>query len=126
MVSERLEKITKAQNNLREALRRYRESDRKHDDIPFLTVCKTVEVLVEYLWKEFKQRVESEGLFAVSPKDAVRQAAAIGLIDAPDRWIAIVLARNDSVHDYFGIPEAEYIRLAEELIEKSVAIRWGN
>ena len=123
MVSERLAKIAKAQDNLREALKRYRKRE-ADDELPFLAVCKTVEILVEYLWKEFKQRVESEGLFAVSPKEAVRQAAAIGLINSPDRWIAIVLARNDSVRDYFGVPEPEYIRLAEELLERSAAIAW--
>jgi hypothetical protein len=119
----RLQKISKAAKNLESALELY-ANRRKTDEIPFLAVCKTVEVLMEYLWKEFKSRVEAEGLFAASPKEAVRQAAAIGLIDEPDKWIAIVLARNDSVHDYFGIPETEYVRLAHDLVQRSKRIEW--
>ena len=119
----RLQKISKAIKNLEAALELYAKR-RKADELPFLTVCKAVEVLMEYLWKEFKARVEAEGLFAASPKEAVRQAATIGLIDEPDKWIAIVLARNDSVHDYFGIPEAEYVRLAQDLVQRSKSIEW--
>lgn len=123
MVHGRTEKIEKGIKNLAQALEMY-EKRKKADELPFLALCKTVEVLVEYLWKEFKARVEAEGLFAVSPKEAMRQAASLGLITEPDRWIKIVLARNDSVHDYFGIPESDYVELARELLEKAKAISW--
>jgi len=123
MVHGRIEKIGNSIKNLEQALKLY-EKRKEGDELPFLALCKTVEVLMEYLWKEFKQRVETEGLFAVSPKEAIRQAATIGLIDEPDRWIKIVLARNDSVHDYFGIPEGDYVGLARELLVKSRAISW--
>lgn len=123
MVFVRLEKIRKAEGHLEQALEAYR-SRQQHDELPFLTVCKTVEVLMEYLWKEFKERAETEGLFAVSPKEAIRQAAALGIISEPDRWIKIILARNDSVHDYFGIPEPDYVELAGELLRRARAIRW--
>lgn len=122
MVQTRAEKIAKAIKNLEQSIRGY-ERREQGDDLPFLALCKTVEVLVEYLWKELKQRVEAEGLFAVSPKEAVRQAAVLGLISEPDRWIKIILARNDSVHDYFGIPESDYVALANELLEKARAFK---
>ena len=121
MVHTRLEKIAKAIKNLEQALSQY-EKKKSGDELPFLALCKTVEVLIEYLWKEFKHRIENEGLFAVSPKEAIRQAATIGLISEPERWIKIVLARNDSVHDYFGIPEQDYVMLARELAKKASAI----
>lgn len=123
MAPGRIEKIYKAALNLEQALAGY-ERRKKGDELPFLALCKTVEVLIEYLWKEFKERVESEGLFAVSPKESVRQAATIGLITEPERWIKIILARNDSVHDYFGIPEKDYVILAQELLGKARAIKW--
>ena len=123
MVHGRTEKIEKGIKNLAQALEMY-EKRKKVDELPFLALCKTVEVLVEYLWKQFKARVEAEGLFAVSPKEAMRQAASIGLITEPDRWIKIVLARNDSVHDYFGIPESDYVELARELLKKAKDISW--
>lgn len=125
MAPARIEKIGKATTNLKDALLMY-DNRKKAEELPFLALCKTVEVLIEYLWKEFKQRVEAEGLFAVSPKEAVRQAASIGLISEPERWIAIILARNDSVHDYFGIPEKDYVLLARELLVKARAIEWDK
>ena len=46
---------------------------------------------VEFVWKEFKDRVECQGLLAESPKEAARQAATIGLLTDPDKWISIIL-----------------------------------
>ena len=116
MESERVEKIEKARTQLKAALQLYhkKKGDRQ---LEFLTVAKAFEILFEYTWKRLKYRIEDEGLFAVSPKEAIRQAATLGLIEDPERWIACATARNDSVHDYFGIPEADYIKLVEEFLE---------
>ncbi len=116
MVSEKANKIEKSRKNLIRALEGYGNSS-KDDELPFLTVCKSLEVLFEYVWKELKNRVEEEGLFAVSPKEAIRQAARLEKITEPERWIAITNARNDSVHDYFGIPKSKYVELAAEFVK---------
>ncbi len=123
MVSKRQSKISKALDNLDAALQLY--SDRqKGNDLPFLTVCKALEVAFEYIWRELKSRVEVEGLFAVSPKEAIRQAAVLGLIGGVEEWIAIATARNDSVHDYFGIPEPKYVELAGKLLTLARKVKW--
>jgi len=124
MASEKLEKITKARAQLEEALKRYRHVKTERG-LEFLTVAKAYEVLFEYLWKTLKAKVEDEGLFASSPKEAIRQAATLRLIKKPERWLACATARNDSVHDYFGIPEPDYIKLVEEflVLSKGVGLR---
>ena len=123
MESKRMKKIEHASENLRSAIKIYYKRS-KDDELPFLTVCKTLEVLFEYLWKEFKGRIEDQGLFAASPKEAIKQAAVIGLIENPERWLLIAGARNDSVHDYFGIPEEKYISFAEEFLDLVGKIKW--
>ncbi len=55
-------------------------------------------------------------MFAPSPREAIKQAAALNIIDNVERWLAVLTARNDSVHDYFGVPEKEYLRLAKDLL----------
>jgi hypothetical protein len=118
MALQKQERITKARKQLEEALDRYRKAKGERD-LEFLTVAKAFEVLFEYVWKLLKTRVEGEGLFAPSPKESIRQAAAIHFIKKPERWLACATARNDSVHDYFGIPEDDYIALAKEFLSLS-------
>lgn len=109
-------RLPEAAGNLKAAIVAY-EKKKEGDPLPFLTLCKALEVLVEYAWKELKRQVEEQGLFAPSPREAIKQAATLGLIEEPQRWLAILTARNDSVHDYFGIPEKEYLRLSKELLK---------
>ena len=115
-VSENPERIRRARINLKSALDAYRKA-KGQGDLPFLTLAKTLEVLTEYTWKDLKTKVEEQGLFAPSPKEAIRQAATIGIIDDPESWLRVINARNDSVHDYFNIPEKDYAALAEKFLE---------
>ena len=114
------EKLLKSIKNLEDALREYSIPGSK-GDLPFLALCKAMEVVVEYCWKEMKYAVEAQGLFAPSPREAIRQAATLGLIDDPEKWQQILTARNDSVHDYFGIPERQYVEMAQHLLVLSGA-----
>ncbi len=110
-------KLPKSIETLRAALQEY--ESRGGGELPFLTVCKSLEIVVEYAWREMKKMVEAQGLFAPSPKEAIRQAASAGFISCPEKWMKILLARNDSVHDYFGIPEDRYIDFVKQLLEIS-------
>jgi hypothetical protein len=101
-----------ALKQLTEAIERYRRRD-PGDRLPFLAVAKGFEIAVEYGWRELKRRVESEGQEVLSPKDAVRKAARQGTIDDPKAWLEAIDARNDSVHDYFSIPESKFVKLAQ-------------
>ena len=102
--------------HLRGALEAY--SSRIEDDpLPFLTVTKAFEIAVEYGWRLLKYNVEDEGLEAVSPKAAVRAAEKLGTISDPQAWLDEIEARNASVHDYFGIAEVDFIKLAERFVD---------
>ena len=101
--------------NLAQALE-LSEEQFKNRNLHFLLITKAFENLVEYGWKELKVRVEDEGLEAQSPKEAVRAAAKLGFIKDPQLWIDCVNARNNSVHDYFGLPPESYVKLAEKFL----------
>lgn len=115
MASMRINKSSKAQKQLKQALEIY-EKSKENQDLFFLTVVKAFEVLIEYSWKELKIKVEDEGLEAPSPKEVVRQAAKIGLIENPELWLKAINARNLSVHDYFSLPEDDYLELCREFL----------
>lgn len=108
------ERQHKAIQDLIDALKRY-ESEPL--DLNFLTVSKAFENLVEHTWRSLKQQVEDEGLDAPSPKSAIKQAAKLELITEPEKWLNCLEARNNSVHDYFGISQEEYLELAKDLLE---------
>jgi len=113
MGSEKKNRRHKVVTHLGEALKRY---DADSSELNFLTVCKALENLMEQEWRDLKRSVEGEGLEANSPRSAFRQAAKLGLIEEPEAWLDALEARNNSVHDYFGITEKEYIDLARTVL----------
>ena len=54
---------------------------------------------------------------ALAPKVAVKEAAKLHLITKPEMWLKCIDARNNSVHDYFGISSVEYADLARGLLD---------
>lgn len=111
------EKIGSSLHKLEAALKFYDQGP-DPDGVKFLAVAKAFEVGVEYAWKELKRRVEAEGLDAITPKDAVRQAAKMGLIKSAESWIGYINARNSGVHDYWGLSEKEYLAAAREFLKE--------
>jgi nucleotidyltransferase substrate binding protein (TIGR01987 family) len=67
----------------------------------FYGIAKAFEVCFEYTWKHMRQYVVEEGLDAASPRDAIKQAANLELIDNLDRWLDYLRDRNLAVHDHF-------------------------
>lgn len=108
-------KLPKAMDNLGAALQDY---EKEKTELRFLTVSKTFEIAVEYGWRALKERVEDQGLDAPAPKMAVKEAARLEFIDTPEIWLDAIDARNDSVHDYFGISKAEYLDLAKSFLKE--------
>jgi len=107
--------------HLSEAVEAYKNSDKK-SELPFLALSKAFEIAIEYAWRELKSRVENDGLDAPSPKAAVKQAAKLGIVTSPELWIECIDARNNSVHDYFGITEEDYAELAEKFLQLAKGI----
>lgn len=118
MVEKRIKDIKKAIEQSDSAIKLY-QKEKGQEDLNFLMVVKSYEILVELAWKHFKDKVEDEGLSAPSPKESVRKAATIGLIDDPEKWIKYIEARNLSMHDYFGLDNQNFLKLASELIRSA-------
>ncbi|MBI4366681.1 MAG: nucleotidyltransferase substrate binding protein [Deltaproteobacteria bacterium] len=113
MPSNAPKKRHKAIEHLDAALAQYAKES---SELNFLTAAKAFEVAVEYEWRDLKRLVEDQGLDAPSPKMAVKLAARLQLIAEPETWMDCIDARNNSVHDYFGISEKEYISLAKTFL----------
>ena len=85
------------------------EKKAEKDEFYYNGIAKTFEVALEYAWKYLKIQIEGSGLEAPSPRDAIKQAGRIGLIDDVDLWLNCIRIRNIAVHDYLGITRNEYL-----------------
>jgi len=114
-------KLDQAINNLEIAIK---ESDQLASPvIANASISKCFEVALEYAWKFFKRRIESDGMEIYTPKDAIRAAASIGLIDNPELWISFIDNRNLSVHDYLGIEDKEYLESIKVFLRECKRLR---
>lgn len=117
MAQKEEKKRERALKDLRQALDFY-ERTKGDEPAAFLAVAKAFEVSVEYGWKELKQQIEERGVEDVfAPKDVIRKAAQVGIIDDAERWLDYIDARNDSVHDYYGMTQADYLKLARAYLK---------
>ena len=81
-----------------------------NDVILYAALSKLFETAIEYCWKYFKSIAEAEGYDVQSPRDAIRYAAKLNIIDNLELWLQFLTDRNHAVHDYFGLPPAEYLK----------------
>jgi nucleotidyltransferase substrate binding protein (TIGR01987 family) len=72
-------------------------------------ISKSFEICFEYAWKKMKLKANEHGLEAYSPRDAIKAAGRIGLIEDVEAWLGYLEDRNLSVHDYLGIDDQEYL-----------------
>ena len=80
-----------------------------HDDFSYAAIAKLFEVSMEYAWKFFKNQALREGLDVYSPRDAIKIAGRLDLIDNVEVWLEFLNNRNLAVHDYLGITREEYL-----------------
>ena len=117
MAQKREKKIGKAIFDLTAAMKFYKKAG-GDEPAAFLAVAKAFEVAIEYVWKELKRRLEEKGVAdTYAPKDVIRKAAQVGILDNAENWLDYIDARNDSVHDYYGMMESEYVELAGRFIK---------
>ncbi|RUM61156.1 MAG: nucleotidyltransferase [Persephonella sp.] len=64
------------------------------------SAIKRFELCFELGWKTLKDYLNEEGIFCRSPKNCLKEAFSIGLIDDEDEWLLILEDRNLSVHTY--------------------------
>ncbi|MEK7078749.1 MAG: HI0074 family nucleotidyltransferase substrate-binding subunit [Patescibacteria group bacterium] len=74
------------------------------------------EFTFEMAWKIMKSIVELEGLITTSPRNAIRQAATVGLIDNPSVWLEFLENRNLTVHTYKEEVAQKVYKSAKEFI----------
>lgn len=122
MALEKKSNLEEAREMLEKALAVYGHDEKLDNKLQFLLITKAFEVLIEYGWKELKRRVEDEGLDAPSPKAAIRAAARLSMISEPEVWIRCLNARNDSVHNYYALPEKDFTMLCYELLKAAAEI----
>ena len=102
-----IDELTKAMNYEKEAMK---------DRFFFSGISKSFEVCLEYAWKYFKRRAVDEGVEIYSPKDAVRAAGRLGLIDDVEKWLGFIEDRNLAVHDYMGMSDDDYMKTIKEFL----------
>lgn len=84
------------------------------------------EFTFELAWKLMQVLIQDKGVEVFGPKDVIRRAAQVGLIDDPEAWIDFLKARNLTTHVY-DQPVAEEIynqakefpAVVEELMKKA-------
>ncbi len=117
MAQKKEKKIDRAVLDLTASMKFYKKAG-GDEPAAFLAVAKAFEVAIEYAWKELKRRLEEKGVIdTYAPKDVIRKAAQVGILDNAENWLDYIDARNDSVHDYYGMTEAEYVELAGKFIK---------
>jgi nucleotidyltransferase substrate binding protein (TIGR01987 family) len=81
----------------------------KTDAFYFGGIAKAFETAIEYAWKYFRGEAINAGFEVASPREAIKLAATIGIIDELDLWLGFLKTRNIAVHDYIGLPQDEYL-----------------
>lgn len=117
-------KLEIAKADFKDALNEYTNGE-ANKKVAFLALTKAFEVLLEYAWKSLKQKIEDAGLEVYSPKDTVREAAKLSLIDNPELWIKAINARNESVHDYYSMTVEQFVALIKRF-EKELNINFHS
>ncbi|MBN2359757.1 MAG: nucleotidyltransferase substrate binding protein [Deltaproteobacteria bacterium] len=82
----------------------------KSDPFYAAGIAKSFEICFEYAWKYLKAVATEHGLEAHSPRDAIKTAARMGLLDDAEAWLGFLEDRNLSVHDYLGVDDAGYLQ----------------
>ncbi|GGH75938.1 nucleotidyltransferase substrate binding protein (TIGR01987 family) [Pullulanibacillus pueri] len=88
---------------LKRASERLNEATKIHlvHDIVYDGVIQRFEFTFELCWKTIKLFLEFKGISEIrSPRDAIREAFAYGLIDDGERWIDMLTDRNKTSHIY--------------------------
>ena len=101
-------KLTESFRHLMEALK----YEKKAQTSPFFAagIAKCFENCFEHAWKYLKQTVNEQGMEVYSPREAVKEAARLGLIEDLELWLGFIEDRNLSVHNYLGVSDEDYLQ----------------
>lgn len=77
-----------------------------------LGAIKLFEMTFELSWKLLKDYQEAEGFIVKSPRDSIRRAFQVGLIDNGHQWLEALKSRNLMIHTY---DEFESVKVIEKI-----------
>jgi len=89
-----IQQLTKAVSRLEETL------NLKPTQVNKDATIQRFEFTFELTWKALQSFAYEKGIFVVSPKDSIRTAAQLGLIEDVEMWFDFLDARNASSHVY--------------------------
>ncbi len=121
-MSERLKVLV---NSLELALERFNDALRQPKN-EFIrdSAIQRFEFTFELLWKSFQAVCREAGVVAYSPRDSLRGAFRLGLIEDDPVWLAMLEDRNLTSHTYHSdTAEAIFSRLPRYATEIRTALR---
>ncbi|NLY89146.1 MAG: DUF86 domain-containing protein [Firmicutes bacterium] len=96
---QRFENFSKAYHTLCRILKRHKELP--EDEIIKMALVQAFEFTYELAWNVMKDYLESEGFTEVkSPKQTMRTAFQVGLINNAEKWMETIQKRNLASHAY--------------------------
>lgn len=99
-------------------LEKYSNQDIK-SELERAGIIQFFEMTFELSWKVLKDYLESQGYDVKSPRETIKQAFQIGLIEEGHPWMDALSKRNLTTHTY---DEALAIKFVGEIIEVYVPI----
>lgn len=89
-------------SQLKNALQRFSESlQLEKNDIVRDSCIQRFEFCVDLTWKTLKYFLqEKHGILCNSPKECIKEAYKLGLIEYNEKWLSIIDARNLTTHTY--------------------------
>jgi nucleotidyltransferase substrate binding protein (TIGR01987 family) len=86
---------------LAQALARLEQALRVPEDAIVRDACiQRFEFTFEMAWKAIQAHARAQGLSCVSPRDCLRTAFRLGLVEDDPGWMTMVEDRNRTVHTY--------------------------
>ena len=93
-------------------------------------LIKTFEFTFELSWKTLKDYLQAEGILADSPRETLKQAFQMGLIEDGHLWIEMLDKRNELTHTYdepaarqaATTIKAKYQKVLTQLFEKLASL----
>jgi len=108
-----MNKLEGLKNDFEKSLKKFKEIlNTPASEITRDAALKRFEFTFDLAWKTLQAYLEeNKGIVCKSPKECIREAYRLGIIDYDEKWLNIVDWRNQIVHEYSE-------DFAEELFEK--------
>ena len=90
----KLKSYTNSIKNLENAL------NEKKNEFTRDSAIKRFEISYDLAWKSIKEYAHQEGVECYSPRECLKTAFQLGLIENDEKWLQMVISRNEARHIY--------------------------